>query len=268
MRKLRVIGALTLATSLAACGGTSGPASVPSAGSGTTSQAAAIPNPNHVTADDAVKVARHQRSWLRPLKVSPTSFDFTTSATQTLTVSSFYPAIVFVGSADPSIATISPSFAFVPGFSGGSAHFHLTPHANGTTFLGAIDTQLAAAIIPVTVKIGAPTATPTASPTVAPTATPTVKPTATPTVAPTATPTVKPTATPTVAPTATPTVKPTATPTVAPTATPTVKPTATPTVAPTAVPSPSACTVGFGPGPDPASAPTQLPINGGAAVTS
>src|SRR5271163_1179633 len=62
----------------------------------------------------------------------------------------------------------------------------------------------------------------------------------------------------------TPTSSPTATPTAGPTATPTSAPTATPT----APPSPSACTVGFGPGPDPASAPTQIPINGGAAVTS
>ena len=61
---------------------------------------------------------------------------------------------------------------------------------------------------------------------------------------------------------------PTSAPTPVPTPTSLTSPTPTPISSGPVVPPPSKCTVGFGPGPDPASGPTQLPINGGAAVTS
>jgi outer membrane biosynthesis protein TonB len=246
MIRTRLLPALLVSASLVACSGGNGvapgvpgqsPADTPQNASLAPQSAAQLPNPDHLSPDDAVKVAQGTASLKSALAVSPPSLKFTSKEPQEVTVTVKFPSLLFAGVADDRVARVEPKIALV---FGGSTKFKVTPLADGKTALGIVDAFHSGARVPITVALGAsPSPTPTASP--KPTATPTVKPTATPTVKPTATPTVKPTATPTVKPTATPTVKPTATPTAKPTATPTVKPTATPTAKPTATPTAAAC---------------------------
>jgi hypothetical protein len=266
MIRIRLTSALLVAASLVACSGGSGsvapglpaqsPADTPQTAQLAPQSAAKLPNPNHLSASDAVSLAQGRATLRAALAADPSSLTFTKSTPQTVTVDPKIPAILFAGSGNSNVATVQPNVAL--SFFGEPVKFTVTPGNDGKTALGIITGLFDGVRIPVTVAYATPTPTPTPSP--KPTATPTPKPTPTPTAKPTATPSpkpsTKPTATPTAKPTATPTAKPTATPTAKPTATPTVKPTATPTAKPTATPTPKPTAT---PTPKPTATPTATP---------
>ncbi len=153
---MRTLVLLGIAVLLSACGGQSdggqnvgeqnrGPAAVATQGEG-------IPNAAAIDHNDAIRVARHERIWNRPIALSASALDFSsqTAAPQTLKVSANYPAIVYVASSNERIFTVSPSLAYIPGAYGGSVTFTISPREPGRADLGIIDTALEGSVVPVT----------------------------------------------------------------------------------------------------------------------